>query len=95
MPRKKTGAFAALKKIEADRQALAAREASARIDAATELGEAVLAAGIADLDLAAFRALMRTIGKTGIAATVRQLDDRSEPKPKPDAEKARSMGETA
>ena len=95
MPRKKTGAFAALKKLEADRLALAEREASARIDAATELGEAVLAAKIADLDLAAFRALMRTIARTGIAAASRQLGERSEAGRKPDARNAPPTGEAA
>ena len=73
MPRKKTGAFAALKKLEADRQALAEREKQARTMAATELGQAVLAANITDLDLAAFRALMRELGRTGIGTAMARL----------------------
>ena len=95
MPRKKTGAFAALKKIEADRQALAAREASARINAATELGEAVLAANIADLELSGFRALMRTIARTGIGPASRQLGERSERARKADAGSVHPSGGTA
>ena len=95
MPRKKTGAFAALKKLEADRLALAEREASARIDAATELGEAVLAARIPDLDLAAFRTLMRTIAKTGIVVAARQLSHRNEPGLRSDADRPHTTGGAA
>lgn len=73
MARSKTSAVDALKRLQAQRCELDARETKLRTDAANELGRMLLECGAETIDAAKLRQLMKQTSAIGIDAVLTKL----------------------
>jgi hypothetical protein len=73
MARSKTSAVDALKRLQAQRSELDARETKLRTDAANELGRVLLECGAENIEPAKLRLLMKQTGAIGIDGVLAKL----------------------
>lgn len=75
MPRS-TSAVSALQKLEAERNALDARQRELEIKAAQEVGEVILGTGLEAFSAKGLRQVAEALGKLGEAASIEKLNAR-------------------
>lgn len=73
MARSKTNAVDALKRLQAQRSELDARETKLRTDAANELGRVLLECGAEAIETAKLRLLLKQTARLGIDAVLTKL----------------------
>jgi hypothetical protein len=72
MPRNRS-AIAALQKLEADREALDAKQRELEAQAAREIGEIILGSGLESFSKKGLRKVAEELGKLGEAAAIEKL----------------------
>ena len=75
MPRNRS-AIAALQKLEADREALDAKQRELEVQAARELGEIILGSGLESFSKKSLRKVAEELGKLGEDAAIEKLTGR-------------------